>query len=271
MTTIVAFGDIMGRPGRVALAKALPAVRKQYNPDFLIINGENAAGGYGLSKKIFKFFIEDLGIDCITMGNHWHDNREIFEILGHTEKIVLPGNMSNVNDEKSGVRMFKSRDGQNIAVSNLIGRVFMKGDNRCPFKTADRLQSEISALCKIRVVDMHAEASSEKQALGRYLGSRVSLFYGTHSHVPTADDRIIDQHTGYVTDLGMTGGYDSVIGVDTKAAIHRMLFQEKKDFKPSPDDPWVCFVVAKVDPGTGACQSLDRYRWELKRMDFLDS
>ena len=265
MTRILAVGDIMGKAGRQALDKLLPKARAEFAPDLVLVNGENAAGGFGLTEKIYDAFVDTLGIDCVTMGNHWHDKREIYDFLPRAEKLVLPANMGNVDDETRGLRILTTKGGTRFAVMNLIGRAFMQEGNRDPFKAIDRLLEEVPAAVKVRIVDVHAEATSEKQGLGWYLAGKVSLVYGTHSHVPAADERVLGGKTGFVTDIGMTGGYDSVIGIRKEAAIHRLLTGEKKKFEPASDDPWLCFVVADVDDQTGHCTAIQRRRWELDR------
>ena len=154
-----------------------------------------------------------------------------------------------------------------FAVVNLIGKAFMHGENRCPFKAVDRLLATVPAAVRVRIVDMHAEATSEKQGLGWYLAGRVSLVYGTHSHVPAADERILGGKTGFVTDIGMTGGYDSVIGIRKEAAIQRLITGEKHKFEPSNDDPWLTAIVADIDDDTGHCRSIQRLRWPLEDDD----
>lgn len=271
-----AVGDVMGKAGRRCLDRLLSRARDEFKPDFFLMNGENAAGGFGLTKKLYDKFTGSMGFDAVTMGNHWHDKREIYDYFPRTERLVLPANMVNVDRDDMGLRIITAKNGERIAVINLIGKAFMKGDNRCPFKTADKLLNEVPESVKIRVVDLHAEATSEKQALGRYLAGRVSLFYGTHSHVPTADERILTGRaglpgrTGFATDIGMTGGYDSVIGIRTEAAILRMLTGEKKRFEPATDDPWLCALIADIDPLTGSCTAIQRIRWELKLFDERD-
>jgi 2',3'-cyclic-nucleotide 2'-phosphodiesterase len=175
--------------------------------------------------------------------------------------------MSNVEREDLGLKILTSKAGVRFAVVNLIGRAFMHGDNRDPFKAVDKLLDQVPAAVRIRIVDVHAEASSEKQGLGWHLAGRVSLLYGTHTHVPTADERLLagagDGKTGFVTDVGMTGAYDSVIGIRKDAAIQRLLTGEKKKFEPATDDPWLCFIVADVDDESGHCTRIQRLRWEL--------
>jgi len=263
---ILAIGDVMGKTGRQTVATFLPRVREQFNPDLIILNGENAAGGFGLTEKIYTELTTQLGIDVITMGNHWHDKREIYDFHPKSDRLVLPGNMANISDETDGLRIIKSKSGTDVAIINLIGKAFMHGENRSFFETCDRLLDRVPSYVKVRVIDMHAEASSEKQAMAQEYAGRVSLIYGTHSHVPTADERIVAGFTGYVTDIGMTGAYDSVIGIRKDAAILRLKTGEKKHFEPAVQDPWMCFVIAEIDGSTGACKTFERHRWELNKM-----
>ncbi|MCX6125780.1 MAG: TIGR00282 family metallophosphoesterase [Proteobacteria bacterium] len=260
---ILAVGDVMGRPGREALEKGLSRVRAERQIDFVIVNGENAAGGFGLTRKIFDQFIDDLGVDCVTTGNHWMDKKEIYQFLDH-DRLVVPANMSNVDDLKQGWRLVRSKSGVQVAVINLIGKVFMKGENRSPYDGAERMLDRVPSNVKIRVVDIHAEATSEKQGVAQLLAGKISVIYGTHSHVPTADERILKGFTGFVTDLGMTGPYDSVIGIDSQAAIRRMRTGEKKDFEPAKGDPWFYGCVFQIDENLGACVKVERLRFSTE-------
>lgn len=252
----------MGKAGRRCLDVLLAKARELWDPDFVVLNGENAAGGFGITKKIFDQFVGPMGVHAITMGNHWSDKREILDYVA-SERLVLPANMGNVTDEQWGLKIVADRHGTPVAVINLIGRVFMVGENRCPFRTVDRLLAQVPSSVKIRIIDIHAEATSEKQGMGCYLDGRVSLVYGTHSHVPSADERVLKNGTGFVTDLGMTGAYDSVIGIRSDAAVQRLLTGEKKRFEPAMDDPWFLAVVADLDPSTGRCSRIERIRWKL--------
>ena len=263
MTVVLAIGDVMGKAGRRCLERLLPRARAEFKPDLVIANGENAAGGFGLTKKIYDEFVGPLGIDCVTMGNHWHDKREIYEYGPSAERLVLPANMANVDREESGMRIIYTKGGTPFAAINVVGKAFMYGENRCPFKAVDRLLDRVPSHVKIRIVDMHAEATSEKQGMGWYLKGRASLVYGTHSHVPTADERILGGETGFVTDLGMTGGYGSVIGIKKEAAIHRLLTGEKKKFEPATEDPWFYAIIADLDDSTGRCRGIQRLKWPL--------
>ncbi|NBQ54394.1 MAG: hypothetical protein EBU49_12565, partial [Proteobacteria bacterium] len=184
---ILAIGDIMGKAGRQALAHFLPSLRLEFNPDAVLVNGENAAGGFGLTEKIYEQLTSQLGVDCVTMGNHWHDKREFVRFAEQCERIVLPANMMNVNNPAKGVRVLRSKSGKNFAVMNVIGKTFMHADNLSPFVHLERMMDLIPQAVKVRILDIHAEATSEKQGVAQHLAGRVSLVYGTHSHVPTAE------------------------------------------------------------------------------------
>ena len=253
----------MGRPGRAALEHGLARVRESHKIDVVIVNGENAAGGFGITKKIFDQFIDGFGVDCVTTGNHWMDKREIYQFLDHP-RLVVPANMGNVDDSVQGLRIFKSKEGVAIAVVNLIGRIFMKGENRCPFDAAEKMLSNIPSYVRVRIFDIHAEATSEKQGIAHLIAGKASVVYGTHSHVPTADERILNGHTGFVTDLGMTGPYDSVIGIDKTAAIRRMRTKEKKNFEPAKDNCWFYGMLFEVDEADGRCHRVERLRFSTE-------
>lgn len=263
MIKILAVGDVIGKPGRVAMSEGLTHFRKLHNPDFVLVNGENIAGGFGITKKIFDDLIGNSGIDCVTMGNHWMDKKDIHEFKDHP-KIVLPANMSNVDDPAKGLRLLETASGVRIAVINLLGKVFMKGENSSPFDMAEKILDLIPAYCKIRLLDIHAEATSEKQGLAQHFAGRLSAVYGTHSHVPTADERILRNHTGFVTDIGMTGPYDSVIGIDAVSAVRRMRTGEKKNFEPAKNDLWFYGMLFEINEETGACQGVHRLRLAVK-------
>ncbi len=257
---ILAFGDIIGKPGRSALAEVLPELRKEFQPDLVIVNGENSDNGSGITLKIFEEYIHKLEIDVVTMGNHWPTKREVFDFMNRYEQLVLPGNMSNVPDHMKGLYIGTTRSGYRYAVTNLIGRAFMNEGNKCPFDTAEKLLSYVPAAVRVRILDFHAETSSEKQALAHFLAGRVSLVYGTHTHTPTADCRMIKNHTGFVTDIGMTGPYDSVIGIDKDAAIRRFLTGEKRGWDTAKKGIEVHGILVTVDHETGQCLSISRFQ-----------
>ena len=177
MLRICSIGDIVGKAGRTAIHQLLPVIKEKFDPDVIICNGENAAGGFGLTKKVFDELTKKYGVDVITMGNHWHDKPEIHKFAPGQPNLVLPGNMGNVEELSDGLKILTSKNGVRYAVMNLIGISFMKPGNSCPFKAADELIARIPESVKVRVLDFHAEATSEKQALGHYVTERVSLFF----------------------------------------------------------------------------------------------
>lgn len=251
----------MGRAGRQCLASYLPEIKQRFNPDIFIVNGENIAGGFGITEKLFREVTEEYGVNVVTTGNHWHDKNEINAFRRNCQNLLLPANMYNVSDVGDGYCVMTTTGDIPYAVINLTGRVYMKGNNRCPFQCLDSILQEISPEVKIRVVDFHGEATSEKQALAHYVAGRVSLIYGTHTHCPTADERILAGKTGYLTDVGMTGAYDSVIGVQKELSLAYFLSKDRPRFKPAMEDPWLCAVIATVDPTNGHCVAIERIKW----------
>jgi metallophosphoesterase (TIGR00282 family) len=264
--TVLSIGDVVGKAGRRSIQELLPIAREKFSPDIVIANGENAAGGFGLNKKVYNQFVDKFEIDCITTGNHWKDKPEILSFIDDSPNLLLPANMYNVDSLEQGYAVLKAKDGSFYAVINLYGRAFMKGENRCPFKAVDEILEKIPKSIKVIIVDIHAEVTSEKQALGHYLAGKVSAVYGTHTHCPTADERILDDHTGFLTDLGMTGAYDSVIGIRKEAAINRLKNGIRKNFEPAKNDPWLCFAVFNIERSSGRCTKIERLRWELNKM-----
>ena len=266
MIKVMAIGDLVGKAGRRSIQEILPLVREKHSPDIVIANGENAAGGFGITKKIFNNLTEKYSIDCVTTGNHWHDKREVYEFYQKTDRLVVPANMMNVDNVEDGYTILSSSSGVKFAVVNLIGKAFMHPDNKSPFTYIDKILERIPEHIKVRILDFHAEATSEKQAIAHYLSGKFSLVYGTHTHVPTGDERIIDDYTGFTTDIGMTGAYDSVIGIKKEASLNRMLHGVKKKFEPATKDLWLCFVIAHIDEVSGACKKIERHRLELDRL-----
>ena len=244
---IFAVGDVIGRPGRRFLEEALPRLKKTYDWDVLIVNVENAAGGFGMTPEVYEEF-QTMGVDCMTSGNHIFDKKGYETWMPDASKLLRPFNMPP-GAVGQGV-MSLEHQGTRISVLNLIGRTFMKAYD-CPFRGADTALKEIES--DVIIVDFHGEATSEKMALGHYLSKRVSLMWGTHTHVPTADARILDGHTGYLTDLGMTGPYDSVIGMKKEPIIESFISLERSRFEPAKDDVRIGGCIADIDRGTGAC------------------
>ena len=218
---ILMLGDIYGKTGREAIISLLPKLKEIYNPDWIIANGENTTAGNGLSAKHAKS-LKEAGIDIITTGNHIFSRADWPDVLSSHDYILRPHNMANENDAGTGCRVFTKKDKGSIAVINLAGRVFM--DNcSCPFETFDKLYNTISQDIPL-IVDFHGEATSEKLAFFWYVNSRASIAYGTHTHVQTSDLRILPNGgTGVLTDLGMTGAINGIIGVDKNTVVGRFL------------------------------------------------
>ncbi len=216
-------GDVVGRPGREALEQHLAKVQWKYKIDFTVVNGENASGRAGLNKKGLAEMLT-LGIDAVTMGNHVWDNKDIYNFIDREERLLRPANLPAETPGR-GWRVFACGDKQ-VAVINLLGRVYMGSwQPDCPFHTVDAILAEVQKITPYIFVDWHAEATSEKVAMGWHLDGRVSAVSGTHTHVQTNDARILPKGTGYLTDVGMTGPRDSVLGLDPEPVIKRFITQ----------------------------------------------
>ncbi len=251
---VLLLGDIVGRPGRKALKRWLPTWKREQAIDFVIANGENAAGGMGMTAKIYDELL-DMGIDVLTSGNHIWSKKEIFPILDSSDRLLRPANYpESVPGKGWGEYLIR---GQKVMVVNLEGRVFMKS-LECPFRTIDQILESFED--KMIFVDFHAEATSEKIALGWYLDGRVSAVVGTHTHVQTADESILPEGTAYITDLGMTGPINSVIGMKREVVFHRFLTQMPTKFEVAKGDVVVSGVVVTVDGSTGRAVSIERIR-----------
>ncbi|HYO47829.1 MAG TPA: TIGR00282 family metallophosphoesterase [Gemmatimonadota bacterium] len=247
--------DVFGRPGRRALEWGIELRRAIAAPDLIVVNGENAAGGFGITPDIARDFFE-LGADVITTGNHVWDKHEIYDFLDAETRLLRPDNYPGANPGR-GVWTGEVR-GARCAVLNLQGRVFMK-EIDCPFRRLDSLLEEPAVReCKIVIVDFHAEATAEKIALGRYADGRVSAVIGTHTHVPSADPRVLPGGTAYVTDAGMTGPHGGVIGVEAAAAVERFLKQTPNRFTVAADDVRFQAISIDVDEQTGRALSIER-------------
>jgi metallophosphoesterase (TIGR00282 family) len=235
-------GDVVGSPGRRALEQLLPKLRERHEPDFVVVNGENAAGGVGITERIARGILE-LGVDAITLGNHAFRHTEVYDFLDREPRIVRPANYPK-RDPGRGFTVVE-RDGVRLGVVNIAGTVFLDSA-RSPFAEADAILAELRGNADHLLVDFHAEATSEKVAMGWYLNGRVTACVGTHTHVPTADARVLDAGTAYVTDVGMTGPRESVIGVERDLAIKRFLTQTPVKFETAQGDPWVNAVLIEA-------------------------
>ena len=236
-------GDVVGGVGRRTLASLLPELRERHSPDWVVANGENAAGGVGITEKTARELL-DLGVDAITLGNHAYRHREVYEFLDRERRVVRPANYPKGSPGRGHTVV--ERDGRRLAVANVSGALFMEV-SRSPFAEADALLAELRDGADHVLVDFHAEATSEKVAMGWYLDGRVTACVGTHTHVPTADARVLPGGTAYISDVGMTGARGGVIGVKRDQALARFTTLTQVKFESSEEDPWLNAVLVEAD------------------------
>jgi len=252
---ILFIGDIVGAIGRDALNDNLSRLKEKYRPHLMIVNGENSASGRGITKKIYDQYLS-MGVHAVTMGNHVWDNQDIFSFIDEAKYLVRPANLPSAVPGQ-GVCYIKWNQLE-IAVINLLGRTFMN-PSEDPFAVADELVAEVSKRTSLIFVDFHAEATSEKQALGWFLDGRVSAVVGTHTHVQTADNRILPKGTAYISDVGMTGAYDGVLGMDKENVLKRFLTQMPGRFEvPKAGRSLLSGVLIELNQTTGLAKSIDR-------------
>ena len=248
-------GDIIGKPGREALSRELHRIVDRHMVDLVIANGENAAGGFGLTAETAQELFK-CGVQVLTSGNHIWDKKESLEYIKREERIVRPANYPEGTPGR-GATLVRTPGGVKVGILNLEGRVFMNNLD-CPFRCADREIAKLREETPIIFVDFHAEATSEKVSLGWYLDGRVSAVIGTHTHVQTADERILTAGTAYQTDAGMTGSFDSVIGVRKEDAIEKFITQRPAKFEVAKKDIRINAVVIEVDEKSGLASSIER-------------
>jgi hypothetical protein len=253
-------GDIVGSPGRRAVEELLPKVVDRCLIDLVVANGENAAGGIGITPQVAEMLLNS-GIDLLTSGNHIWKHKEILPYLEDTDRLLRPANYPPDTPGR-GYTIIETAAGEKTAVINLEGRVFMS-PLECPFRNMDSILAALPPDLKVILVDMHAEATSEKLAMGWYLDGRVSAVIGTHTHVQTADERILPGGTGYITDAGMTGPVNSVIGMKKEVILERFLTQRPQPFKVASQDIQLQGVVLDVD-AKGRCREITRVMMGLK-------
>ncbi len=251
---ILFIGDVVGRGGRTILKQSLSQIKEGNQIDFTIANVENAAGGFGLTPKLGEEIL-NLGVDVMTSGNHIWDKKEIYDYLPHQPRLLRPGNYPPGTPGRYQL-IGESQQGHLVAVLNLQGRVFMPITD-CPFRFAEREIAKLSETTPVIVVDFHAEATSEKMAFGWFVDGRVSAVIGTHTHIPTADARVLPGGTAYISDVGMTGSYESVIGMQTDSSLSRFLTGLPSRFEPAADSPRLCSVILDVDETTGSARSIE--------------
>jgi metallophosphoesterase (TIGR00282 family) len=260
MLNLIFIGDIFGEPGRRALERLLPRLRDEMAVDLVVANGENAAGGLGLTERLARE-IWGCGVDVITTGNHVWKQRDLLPVLDEEDRVLRPANFPPGVPGRGHVIVEAA--GYKVGVVNLQGRVYMN-ELDDPFRCLDGLLAGPLAEANCVVIDMHAEASSEKQALAWYADGRVAAVVGTHTHVQTADEKILPKGTAYISDLGLTGPHRSVIGMDPAAAISRFLTQQPMRFKVAKGDVRLQGALVKVDPQTGAALSIKRISQEMR-------
>lgn len=261
---ILFIGDVVGKPGRRAVSRLLAGIKKEHAIDLTVANLENSAGGFGVTERSMHE-LERAGVDAFTSGNHIWDKREGVPLLDTRSNIVRPANYP-AGASGSGMRMVRSARDVPVLLLNIQGRVFMPPLD-CPFRTIDRLLQEADAEypeCRIRMVDMHAEATSEKLAMGYHLDGRVSAVLGTHTHVRTGDATIRSKGTAYVTDVGMTGAHDSVLGINKEIAIERFITMRPIRFEVAKDDWRIDAVILDIDEDSGRARSIEHTQFKVE-------
>ena len=250
-------GDVVGKAGRQILKEGLAKLREEQEFDLVIANVENAAAGFGVTPDIADQFFAS-GIDVLTSGNHVWDKKEIIGYLGREPRLIRPINYPPTSPG-TGRYVAHTASGTPVAVLNLQGRVFMPVTD-CPFRAAEQEVARLAKQARVIFVDMHGEATSEKMAMGWFLDGKVSAVVGTHTHIPTADERVLPGGTAYITDVGMCGPFDSVIGIEREPSLTRFLSGMPAKFETAKNDPWLNGVVVDVDESTGKARSITRTR-----------
>ncbi|MFA5199324.1 MAG: TIGR00282 family metallophosphoesterase [Candidatus Omnitrophota bacterium] len=257
---ILFIGDVVGAPGREAIKKLVAPLKSEFGIDFVIANAENASGGSGITLKVAEDLFSS-GVDVLTSGDHIWKRPEIFELINREDRILRPINFPSGAPGR-GAYVFKSKNGVKVGVINVNGRVFMDA-LECPFKTSLAAYEKIKEETKIIILDMHAEATSEKIALGWYLDGKLSAIFGTHTHIQTADEKILPKGTAYITDVGMTGPYDSVIGRKKDDVLTRFLSAIPVRFEVAVDDIQLHGALVEIDEKTGQAISISRIQKKI--------
>jgi len=252
---LLLIGDIVGKPGRQIVLKALPGLRLEERLDFVVANAENAAGGSGLTPAIYHELM-DAGVDCITMGDHVYRRREIYSVLETERRIVRPANYPEAAPGRQ-FTVLRARDRSQVAVFNLLGRVFMPPVD-CPLRAADRVLAALPGDVQCILLDMHTEATSDKQLMGRYLDGRVSAVLGTHTHVPTADEQLLPGGTAFQCDVGMTGPHESILGRRIDRVMETARSFRPTHFEVATADARLNGSIVDVDPATGRATAIRR-------------
>jgi metallophosphoesterase (TIGR00282 family) len=263
---VLCIGDIVGRPGKRILADNLAAIIKQHDIDCVVANAENAAGGSGLTRQIYDKLLK-YGVNIVTLGDHTYKKKDIISVLESNSNITRPMNFSKYAAGKD-FGLYKTSKGPTIAVVPLIGRVFMKpADN--PFDAVDSILPKLNSLADIVIVEIHAEATSEKIALGYYLDGRVSCVFGTHTHVATADEKIMSKGTGYITDIGMTGAHLSVLGRKIESVIKNFKTRMPCPFEVASEDLRINGVIVTIDSTSKKAEKISRFEFKDSNSDSI--
>ena len=255
---ILFIGDVVGRPGREAVRALLPGLKKDLAPDIVIANGENCAGGLGVTKDTATELL-DAGVEVLTLGNHVFAKKDVYKFLDDEPRVVRPANYP-AGCPGRGWAIYKDSCGRRVGVVNLCGRVYMNEHFDDPFRMADRILKELSEQTRVILVDFHAEVTSEKGAMAWYLDGRVTAVIGTHTHVPTADERVLPQGTACISDVGMTGPENSVLGVKKELIIQKFLSQMPNKFEVADGPVALSAVLVEADPSTGRASGISRIR-----------
>lgn len=256
MLNVLVIGDIVGRPGREIVSRQLGDLRKKEDISFVVANGENASGGSGITPKEAEELF-GAGVDVITCGDHVWSKREVIPYITSEPRLLRPANYPPSNPG-SGHGIFRTGEGHKIGVIHLAGRVFMNQHSSCPFEVGKNILDKMLEETKIIIVDIHAEATSEKIALGWYLDGLVSFVFGTHTHVPTADERILPKGTAYITDVGMTGPYESVLGRKVDRVLYKFLTQMPSQFDVAENDVRLYCAISSIYYDSGKANSIKR-------------
>jgi metallophosphoesterase (TIGR00282 family) len=258
---ILCIGDVVGRPGREAFVRLVAMLRQDTGAECVVLNAENAAGGSGITSRLARELFA-AGADAVTLGDHAWRQRDVFEAFAEFSTLVRPANFPSEAPGR-GACLVELEGGLRVGVINLVGRIFMD-PSECPFRAADAAIAELGQKTSIIVVDMHAEATSEKVAMGRYLDGRVSVVFGTHTHVPTADETILPGGTAYITDVGMTGPHDSVLGREVKPVLKKLTTGVPARFDVATGDVRLSGIVVTVDERTGRATEIARIQVPLE-------
>jgi len=262
---ILCLGDIVGRPGRQVVHQRLPQLVRQHNVDLVIANAENIAGGSGITTNLFHK-VRAYGVDVVTLGDHVYKKADIIPTMQTSERIVRPANLA-ASAAGRGFTVVTTNSGVQVGVFCLLGRIFMNLPSDDPFAAADRVLQQLPSQVRVCICDIHAEASSEKVAMGHHLDGRCSFIFGTHTHIPTADAKILPGGSAFISDLGMCGPYDSVLGRRKDRVVKFMTTNMPQPFDVATGDVRLCGVLAEIDPETGRAVSIERIEAQGENAD----